>query len=884
MLSAEELASLNVDALVNDADLEPDGRLSTVNRHMITPRQSTPTVPPGFSIPANAGTMTEGLMRLRSQNMPSNPSPAIPIIPTMPVRPVTPINPRKDKHAVESSNSQQETPGDATTAVIPKPTPVTPVQSKRKGGSSRGQSSKEVLQNSTNESVPFEDNVKTPILPVESPVKSVPKLKESRKAQAPPATHVTPRKDTKSESTPPVSVKSVKRQHPGKLDITAATTGDERTTAPGSAKADGHNRTLRTASLTATSSVPPSPVGISTGSPVKRSVPPRTLRVLPTPKTENAPPLPAASISSTPQLPTVEKLRSRQASVASINQPSTPVSEFVSDNASITSTSVSRANSPPPIGGKVGTAPVRKKTKSQAKKDRQERAKQIIEEKTLAFEDHPKSDLETEIAPIIGRKKKAKKPSKKVTKPTQPMVKSQPTSPKLAKAEEEVESEAEELNIPVPKDLQDNKVLPASPQKEHPEINPNNTYEQREPSTQAIIADLQRTGELLTSTLEFFKPLSSSLAHTARLAQAVSTTSPPDLKLHFSDADLDALAKKKPVRLNGQDGKSDTRTLITPQGKFFWGLTQELEEKALELEKHIEEFKNAARFHPRKQAPHPHIHNATTQSHSKDVLPAIATALRDAGAKLSKGATSSSAGPKLDSPPLGSRSTDGTASMTWPELNKPLNKPLDLSNLPPVPTHSSAPQTPADAIAYLNQFVLPKTDNPPPAAPRTETAAVGGNPGSGVGSMPANVNKIAKAAKVVAEGNVLSNELETMGVMAADLLGGVVVQGLEALVGAGLGFHSNQDLSVDAQGNVTLGGSGLDVQGLVDAIGSGGGLGGFNGSIGGHAGRRGRRSVLSIEEAEQAMLAAKKDHEMLEKKLATVMKRNKKFVNGLGKV
>jgi hypothetical protein len=36
--------------------------------------------------------------------------------------------------------------------------------------------------------------------------------------------------------------------------------------------------------------------------------------------------------------------------------------------------------------------------------------------------------------------------------------------------------------------------------------------------------------------------------------------------------------------------------------------------------------------------------------------------------------------------------------------------------------------------------------------------------------------------------------------------------------------------------------------------------------------------VLSVEEAEQAMLAAKKDHEALEKKLSVLMKRNRKMV------
>jgi CCR4-NOT transcription complex subunit 4 len=38
-----------------------------------------------------------------------------------------------------------------------------------------------------------------------------------------------------------------------------------------------------------------------------------------------------------------------------------------------------------------------------------------------------------------------------------------------------------------------------------------------------------------------------------------------------------------------------------------------------------------------------------------------------------------------------------------------------------------------------------------------------------------------------------------------------------------------------------------------------------------------------MEEAERAMHAARKEHDVLEKKLAAVMKRNKKMVGGTGK-
>jgi CCR4-NOT transcription complex subunit 4 len=46
----------------------------------------------------------------------------------------------------------------------------------------------------------------------------------------------------------------------------------------------------------------------------------------------------------------------------------------------------------------------------------------------------------------------------------------------------------------------------------------------------------------------------------------------------------------------------------------------------------------------------------------------------------------------------------------------------------------------------------------------------------------------------------------------------------------------------------------------------------------------GRGSVMSLEEAERAMLAARKEHDVLEKKLAALMKKNKKLFAGVGKV
>jgi CCR4-NOT transcription complex subunit 4 len=77
----------------------------------------------------------------------------------------------------------------------------------------------------------------------------------------------------------------------------------------------------------------------------------------------------------------------------------------VSDNASITSASMSRASSPPLT--KIGSAPVRATTKSMQKKQRKEAQKE--KERTELEATVTKVEPEVEIAPIMGRKKKQKK-------------------------------------------------------------------------------------------------------------------------------------------------------------------------------------------------------------------------------------------------------------------------------------------------------------------------------------------------------------------------------------------------------------------------------------------------------------------------------------------
>ncbi|KAF2849893.1 hypothetical protein T440DRAFT_518760 [Plenodomus tracheiphilus IPT5] len=862
----EDEALFNIDALVNDDDGESmrGPPLTPLHTQLFEqPRRATPSIPPGFTAPAiPRAVMDEPRSRPGSRPMSRTTSstitPAVPVVPITPKQVASPMKTKKSKQKsddaesakpvkVTAENTQPETPSKATTKAGPpkSKTPNEVVKKTKEAASDPPKSQSEENKPAFEVVPPVTPKAKTTSRRNKSVNESTPKSEDVKSIPAPAA--VTPSSTTY-------------RQPLSKLDIATATKmpPGQQTPATSSSKVDLQSKNARPLTATSATSVPSSPAATATGSPIKRSVAPRTLRVVPTSKAETPPPAPIVT-TPLPQIPTVDKLRSRQASVASLNPPGTPASEMISDTASVASTSFSRANSPPPVGGKVGTAPVRKKTKSQAKKDRQDRKRQIEEEQTMLEEQ--KSDLEVVQAPIIGRKKKEKKPSSAPPKSIAAAFRSQPASPKPATVEEE----QYDAPTPVSRKASSVKVSARETPEPEPERIQEPSKEKREHTAQTIMADLQRTGELLASSLEFFKPLSSSLTHASRNSQSASAIAPPDLKIHFSEADLKALANKKPVRIEAQDGRPDSRTLITPGGKFLWGLSEELEAKALELEQHIEELKGAARFHPRKQTSHAFNHNIPGQAQSNDVLPAITTALKEAGRKLNT--NSGQQMPKMDP-------TSGLLGSTNHSL-PPVQAP-DVS-VPQQPV--SQQQTPADAGQYLNQFVLPKTDNPPPNQPRPEMAAVGGPPGAGTANISVNVNKFAKAAKAVVEGGAVgSTELDGMGVMASDLLGGVFVQGLEALVGAGLGLYpGSQDFGVDGNGNITLGRGGgkLDVQGLMNAIESTAGMGGYGGNA-----RRGRGSVLSMEEAEQAMLAAKKEHDVLEKKLAALMKKNRKLALG----
>jgi len=205
-----------------------------------------------------------------------------------------------------------------------------------------------------------------------------------------------------------------KRPTPGILNIAAATKSSQSKTLDPPSAVDKLSADKESAFPAL-----PTPTTASVSSPVARA-PPKTLRVIPTPKTE-LPPTPSGSAALAMTAPSA-----RSAAAAAAIRPETPVSELISDSASIISASISasRTNSPPP--SKVGSAPVRTTTKSQQRKHR----KEALKKDTVTIEaPASKPEPEVEIAPIVGRKKKQKKEKEKTMSDNATPAASRPQTP-----------------------------------------------------------------------------------------------------------------------------------------------------------------------------------------------------------------------------------------------------------------------------------------------------------------------------------------------------------------------------------------------------------------------------------------------------------------------
>lgn len=319
----------------------------------------------------------------------------------------------------------------------------------------------------------------------------------------------------------------------------------------------------------------------SSAVPTTRQAQPRTIRVLPTTKAETSSRLPPGSPSNaTVAASSSNKVEpSRRGSLASVQLPGTPLSERISDNASFTSTSISRTNSPPP--SKIGSAPIRQMTKSQQKKERQARTKLAGEPSKV--EDAPvKATVEAPVqAPIIGRKKKAKKPAfKGTTDPTTSATR--PSSP--PQMTEDSHEHAQSIPVVPAKEKKGdaNKSKHDKNEAENPAIagsssSANDQQNKNNITAASLFASLVKSGEISANSFDSFKPV-AGLNHRYELTQ--EEIADPRLKPNFTGAQKKQLDAGKAVILEAVNNK---RNVTLPDGIILRHLTIDEAQRYVEL-------------------------------------------------------------------------------------------------------------------------------------------------------------------------------------------------------------------------------------------------------------------------------------------------------------
>lgn len=329
----------------------------------------------------------------------------------------------------------------------------------------------------------------------------------------------------------------------------------------------------------------------------------RSLRIVATPKVETPPvstetaPAPAVTTAASPAVANL-------VTASRLERPGTPASEHISDEASV-GTTLSRPNSPPPA--RIGSAPVREKTKNQQKKQRREaqREKEKVELEAMKEVAEP----EVHIAPIEGRKKKQKKekPGRTTTGTSTPAV-SRPPSPtpssgpeihKAPKVEAVVDQKAQVVKAPAPEPEKPyvvenprkgkNSKRNISPEVIVPPVPPAPTAEaEKEPervplTPMSILEDLSASGAIDKFGMSLLKQLSTTISQRPEI-----TAGPEDFepRLVITDEDRSNLQAGRPVSKNTNGSH---RILLTPNGDCVRNLTPQEEQKYLELQRSIAE-------------------------------------------------------------------------------------------------------------------------------------------------------------------------------------------------------------------------------------------------------------------------------------------------------
>ncbi|GAB7366599.1 hypothetical protein MBLNU230_g8584t1 [Neophaeotheca triangularis] len=634
-------------------------------------RRSTPSVPPGLTKPTALPDL-EGTASSPSSRAGSRPSSRAgikrttsQITPVLPLRPSTPAQakPSNEKGTKEDEKPTNKDTTEEESSKAPFPDPIGTKEEARSKSTAvvAKKVESEIKKENAQPSQPLPTAESTKPAATSKKTAVEPKRDISSKANVPakepkepkpeaPATpktaakvvQQTPAKDDKAVSTTKAKPEEPKpeeskpetgkRKHPGKLDITAAVSQaavpalkEEKPIAkasPASTSTPKKSQPASNAQTPSGISAPPSP---GASSPAVRNVP-KTLRVVQTPKAEEAPTQPTAqpvqpALPTPSAVPAAFKMPSRQPSMASMNQPDTPSSEHISDNISMASAPISRANSPPP-GGKVGSAPVRAKTKNQMKKDRQERAKAIEEERLrLAEEEKEKNKAADEAyqqqEAIVSRKKKTKKEKEPKTKakarepagtadttPTasRPASPGPKPSPVVEVAKEEVIPES---TTPPPKTP--TQAPQVQPPTERPTSPPTPTL-----TPAAILDELKSLDPGMQRCLEAIlrTPHQSPNVKAPHPITAQDISNPVnsafwngDFKVSLTKNEIDALLKEAAPAVHYSSGGNRSswgRGVVTPTGAHLRALTEELEQRFLELEAHMRTLPEELRFHTTK--------------------------------------------------------------------------------------------------------------------------------------------------------------------------------------------------------------------------------------------------------------------------------------------
>ncbi|KAL9039460.1 MAG: hypothetical protein Q9180_002515, partial [Flavoplaca navasiana] len=393
----------------------------------------------------------------------------------------------------------------------------------------------------------------------------------------------------KPEEATDQSQKTSVKRHPGALDFESTKPASEETTS-------GINDQSVEAALTSSTgasifSQPQTPsVGLPQASGVVtvKGNQPRTLRVSPNPssttKGEASRKGTAAMMSRDTVTTTPVQAPSRRASLSSMNPPGTPASERISDNVSLTSTSMSRANSPPP--GKVSSATSRHVSKSQQKRERQLRAKQA-EEAAKVEEVPAKSAPEEPVqAPIIGRKKKQKKTVKVGTADSTPCV-TRPGSPVPHEANV-AEQEATAPTTPVRDDKKDEVKAAAESEAEtafSPAEPPTTTDQQQQKNmlnAAALFTALQRSGDISSTAPDIFKPVTGLNQRFDTDMQSLETMPEVGTLPKLTDIQSKQLERGEPVCVDQANNK---RIIVLPDRRTLRGLTPDQANRYLQLRK-----------------------------------------------------------------------------------------------------------------------------------------------------------------------------------------------------------------------------------------------------------------------------------------------------------